>query len=133
VRGYQGVVKNVSALSEVYRTAGPEYAAFFTNACLQKMPFVGPISWRRTSIRTKVTVSGQIDIAAFRQNVGTEIPNLYEDESGRETTFIIWSRAGDRAAKTYGFLNSRTRNVELDSHSLEQRVNDDEWHHITNR
>src|ERR1035437_8663782 len=109
---HRGVAADVAGLSAVYKTAGHSYAAFYTNSFLQRLPFNQPISWRRSDGRPSVSLTGRVDVAAFRVKMASESFEYLStnNSSGKESvaTFIIHHRAGDGVVMTFGSLDLAT-------------------------
>lgn len=131
-----GVAPNVTALANVYRDAGPEYAAFYTNSFLQKLSFTTPITWRRWQGRGCIVfLTGSIDVAAFRRDMINEHFQFLRKENGSGTnlvTFTINHRFGELVVVTNGKLDSKTGSFSMDSCAMEHMIDDWQWHQITN-
>src|ERR1041384_7292056 len=72
IYGHRGTAANTQDLAQVYQADDPNLAAFYTNSFLHKLRFTAPIRWHRAVWRPSVTLTTQVDIAAFRPNISGE-------------------------------------------------------------
>lgn len=76
-----GEATRVSDLHRVFRKAGPEFEAAFTNSLIQKFPFDGSIAWRLILFKEPfMSLSGRVNTNALRAFV-----------SGNSSTQFYWS------------------------------------------
>jgi hypothetical protein len=65
--GAAGTAKDKLQLRDIYRGAGPEMAAFYTNSIFQSLPFSGPIAWQRSTARAPIiSLKGRVDAGAWK-------------------------------------------------------------------
>ena len=141
----RGTAANVSELFEVYRSAGPARAGFYTNSLLQNMPFDRPISWLRVGhgSRAIITLTGHVNVVSFRRKMGVEPfqylttnnpPTFLKGKSGGTavTSFTIHHRIVDWVVKTTGELDEADGSFFMYSWQFERETDDHQWHRLTN-
>jgi hypothetical protein len=138
VYGHRGVAQTSQDLVKVYKAAQP-VAAFSTNAFLNKLSFVDPISWRRWEWRPSVYITSRVDVAAFRRDISPELfvylhSESFSQESSSVYDFTILSRSKDyRVLKSQGTLDVSSGAFSMVTYPFYTKVEDDWWwHKLTN-
>jgi hypothetical protein len=133
VYGHRGVAQTSQDLVIVYQSAQHGLAAFSTNAFLNKLSFVDPISWRRREWRPSVYITGRVDVAAFRRDMSPELfvylhSKSFSQEPSSVYDFEILSRSKDyRVLKSQGELDVSSGAFSMVTYPFYTKVEEDGW------
>ena len=137
--GRSGVARNVSELSsKIYCRSDPELASFYLNSDLQKLRFTEPIRWHRSGharSSCSISLTSRVDVMAFKRDMTSgAFASFYPSGAGSVYTMQFLFRTRDQVVvQTWGKCDMSSGNIEMQSRTLEQKVDDSWWYQMTNR
>jgi hypothetical protein len=138
IYGYRGTAANTKELARIYEAADPNLAAFYTNTFLHKLRFTTSVRWHRAVWRPSVTITSQVDMAAFRRDMAAEpFVDLYPQwiSEGTSTVYsfkILHRLKDDSMVETRGTINALSGAFEMQSQTFFSKIDDSWWHQLTN-